>query len=85
MELLRGDATKMDWSDADVWFANATMFDAPLMAALCKVADRMRVGAFAITTTEWLVSPKWEVLEYFPLQVNQGLHPTVYIQRKIKA
>jgi len=36
MSLIEGDFLEMDWSDADVVYANATRFDEPLMAAISK-------------------------------------------------
>lgn len=61
IELLLADATSYPWDDADVWFANSTCFDEALLSKLAVIADRMRVGTFAITFTKRLPSDKWTV------------------------
>ncbi len=61
MHFEQGDITKLDWSDADVIFANSTCYDAELMASLALVADRLKVGSFSITFTRQLPSAKWTV------------------------
>lgn len=78
----QGDITKLDWSDADVIFANSTCFDADLMAAIAIVADRMRVGSFCVTFTRQLPSAKWSVLESNVEMMSWG-GATVFIHRKV--
>ena len=45
MELVQGDFLELDWSDADVVYANATRFDEPLMEAISKKAESLKKGA----------------------------------------
>ena len=58
-----GDVTKVDWSDADVIFANSTCFDEALMREIAAGADGMRVGSFAVTFSKRIPSHKWTVRE----------------------
>ena len=51
IKFVHGDATVIDWSDADVVFANSTCFDDETMEKLACSASRLRVGAFFLTTT----------------------------------
>lgn len=39
VDLLHGDFTQMDMSDADVWFANSTCFNEEVSSALCFVVE----------------------------------------------
>ena len=81
IELQLGDATRVDWSSADVVFMNSTCYDERLMQALAAISDRMRPGAFAITLTKRLPSGLWKVLECQTHRMTWG-SATVYIQRK---
>jgi len=52
MQLIEGDFLALDWSDADIVYANATRFDQPLIDAISKKAESLKPGArFVITTT----------------------------------
>ena len=63
VEFILDDATAFPWDDADVWFANSTCFDEELMRKLALIANRMRIGTYAITFTKRLPSEHWQVLE----------------------
>ena len=82
VELICGDFTTMDMSDATVWFANSTCFNDRLMRELAEATDSQAVGTFAITFTRSLPSPKWKVLESELHQMSWG-GATVFIQQKI--
>lgn len=82
VQFLNEDATKRDWSDADMWFANSTCFDEALMAKLATIADKMKVGTFCVTFTKRLPSAKWQVLEHQVYTMSWG-NATVYIQKKV--
>ena len=51
IRFIHGDATVIDWRDADVVFANSTCFDDALMDKLATCASNLRDGTFFITTT----------------------------------
>lgn len=82
VQFLNEDATKRDWSDADMWFANSTCFDEALMAKLATIADKMKIGTFCVTFTKRLPSAKWQVLEHQVYTMSWG-NATVYIQKKV--
>lgn len=52
IRFLHGDATAIDWSHADVVFANSTCFSDSLMRKLAKQAHKLHPGAYVITTTK---------------------------------
>lgn len=81
VNFLCGDATVLDWADADVIFANSTCFDEFLMKRVADAADKMKVGSFAITFTKKLPSTKWRVLESC-LEIMTWGGATVFIQTK---
>lgn len=82
IQFLNEDATKRDWSDADLWFANSTCFDHALMTQLAAIADKMKIGTFCITFTKRLPSAKWQVLEHQVYRMSWGT-ATVFIQKKV--
>ena len=45
VDLLQGDFTEMDISDADVWFANSTCFNEEVSAPLCPAFARCRAAS----------------------------------------
>lgn len=81
ISLLRADATRVDWSDADLLFANSTCFDERLMTTLATLAERMKPGAFCVTFTKVLPSGLWRVLEAETHDMTWG-KATIFIQRK---
>jgi len=76
-----GDILQVDWSDADVCFANSTCFDDKLMEGLAERANLCKPGTFFITFTRRLPSEKWEVLEYERHLMSWG-DATVYIHQR---
>ena len=65
----------------DIVFANATCFDGGLMESIAKAADRMRPGAFFVSTTNVLPSVKWEIVDTFASKGSWG-SVTVYIHKR---
>jgi len=61
MSLIEGDFLELDWSDADVVYANATRFDQPLMEAISKKAEKMKPGSRFVITTTPLLSNKFSM------------------------
>mmetsp|Transcript_20217 Transcript_20217/g.57618 ORF Transcript_20217/g.57618 Transcript_20217/m.57618 type:complete len:286 (+) Transcript_20217:489-1346(+) len=82
VELLRGDALKLNWADADLAFCNSTCFDQAMMALLAERADAMRPGAFFVTFTRRLPSKRWQVLEYERHSMSWG-EATVFIHVRL--
>mmetsp|Transcript_22136 Transcript_22136/g.41520 ORF Transcript_22136/g.41520 Transcript_22136/m.41520 type:complete len:322 (-) Transcript_22136:29-994(-) len=81
IELIRGDAFKVDWHDADIAFVNSTCFDAEMMDRLADKADRMKPGSFFISFTRRIPSDEWQVLEYERHLMSWG-EATVFIQQR---
>ncbi len=50
-QFIHGDLKIVDWSDADLIFANSTCFDDDLMESIASLAERTRHGTFILTTT----------------------------------
>ena len=84
IELLHGDATRVNWSDADVLFMNSTCYDERLMKTLSSISERMKQGSFCITFTKVLPSGLWKVLEFETHRMTWG-SATIYIQKKVSA
>jgi hypothetical protein len=55
------DFRTMDWSDADVVWANSTCFDQDLMQDLSRQSEYMREGSYFISLTKGLSSDHWEL------------------------
>lgn len=51
IQFTHGDLTIIDWSDANIIFANSTCFDDLLMEKIARLAERTRPGTFILTTT----------------------------------
>lgn len=50
-KFIHGDFTVMEWSDANIIFANSTCFDEPMMKKITKLVENTRSGTFIMTTT----------------------------------
>merc|ERR1712146_416915 len=85
IEFFCGDCTNficIDWSDADVCFANSTCFDDVIMGALAKQAVNMKKGSFFISLTKRLPSSEFKVIENELYNMSWG-GATVYVHQKI--
>ena len=82
LSFIRGDATAVDWSDADFLFANSTCYNEPLMTAIASTAERMKPGSFAVTFTKRLPSAAWQLLDSQTYSMSWGC-ATVCIHRKV--
>jgi len=80
IRFMNGDATVIDWSDADVVFMNSTCFDDTLMRALAGKCEELKPGSIVITTTRRLPSSLFEILEQNKMNESWG-EATVFIQR----
>jgi hypothetical protein len=76
------DFRLIDWSDADVVFANSTCFDEQLMTDLARQAERMKLGAYMMTLTKGLQSTHFQVIESKQYPMSWGM-ATCITQRKI--
>ena len=47
-----GDASAIDWSDADIAFAFLTCFDDNLTEKITRTAEKMKSGSFIISVTK---------------------------------
>eukprot|EP00750_Incisomonas_marina_P018923 INCI3176.2.p1 GENE.INCI3176.2~~INCI3176.2.p1 ORF type:complete len:209 (-),score=31.09 INCI3176.2:573-1199(-) len=61
-----------DWSDADVVLANSVCFSASMMMDLSRLGERLRPGAFFITSNTRLGSAKLKLLETVVLPTSWG-------------
>jgi hypothetical protein len=52
ISFINGDATAIDWSDADIAFVHATCFDDELMGKVVVIAERMKPGSFLISVSK---------------------------------
>ncbi|OQS00826.1 calcineurin-like phosphoesterase [Thraustotheca clavata] len=72
----------LNWSHADVCFANSTCFDSTLLAQISSHAERLRSGAYFITFTKPLTSTEFEII--FKQRYNMSWGPaTVYLHQRI--
>jgi len=76
------DFRLIDWSDADVCFANSTCFDEQLMTDLARQAERMKLGAYFMTLTKGLQSTHFQVVESKQYPMSWGM-ATCITQKKI--
>ena len=83
-QLVQGSLLEDDWSDGDVCFANSTCFDDDLMEAMARRAEQLKPGAYFVTFTKGLPSPKFEVMERKRYKMSWG-PATVYIHRRLNA
>eukprot|EP00658_Telonema_sp_P-2_P042947 TRINITY_DN30908_c0_g1_i1.p1 TRINITY_DN30908_c0_g1~~TRINITY_DN30908_c0_g1_i1.p1 ORF type:complete len:301 (-),score=75.50 TRINITY_DN30908_c0_g1_i1:294-1196(-) len=51
MQLVQGDFLEVDWSDADIVYANATRYDQELLDKIARKAEGLKSGARLIVTT----------------------------------
>ena len=81
MSLVEGDFLEIDWSDADVVYANATRFDQPLMEAISKKAESLKPGARFIITTRPLLSDQFSLQKRGRSTVSWmgGTHQTFFV------
>ncbi|KAJ1449541.1 S-adenosyl-L-methionine-dependent methyltransferase [Pelagophyceae sp. CCMP2097] len=71
----------VDWSDADVVFANSTCFDEDLMSAMSRQAESLKPGAYFVTFTKGLSSDAFDVLERKRYRMSWG-PATVFIHQR---
>ena len=80
--LQRGDAVASAWGEgATFLFCNSTCFTEPLMLQLAAIAERMPVGAFAVTLSKRLPSAQWVLRDAEVLPMTWGV-ATVHIFQK---
>lgn len=79
---VKADALKWtSWTDATLVFCNSTCFSDSLIAAISKVADEIREGAYFVTITKPLTSSKWKTVAEEKFRMSWG-RATVIIQKK---
>jgi SAM-dependent methyltransferase len=80
--LHHSDFRLIDFSDADLIFANSTCFDEQLMNDLARACERLKQGAFVITLTKGLNSTHFQVMESKQYPMSWGM-ATAITQKKI--
>eukprot|EP00602_Paraphysomonas_sp_CaronLab_P005632 CAMPEP_0185028220 /NCGR_PEP_ID=MMETSP1103-20130426/13860_1 /TAXON_ID=36769 /ORGANISM="Paraphysomonas bandaiensis, Strain Caron Lab Isolate" /LENGTH=244 /DNA_ID=CAMNT_0027562573 /DNA_START=66 /DNA_END=800 /DNA_ORIENTATION=+ len=81
IQFVHGDATAIDWSDADVVFMNSTCFEDDLLAKLAAQAANLKPGSFVLSTTRKLPSDAFEIMETTSMMEVWG-ECTLFIQRR---
>lgn len=81
IDLIRGDAFKVDWADATLAFVNSTCFDEKMMETVAEHANKMQTGSFLISFTRRLPSEEWQLLEYERHIMSWG-DATVFIHQR---
>lgn len=90
-EVHHGDMLKdVDWSGADLVFANSTCFDQSLLAQIAEQASKCKKGTWMFTLTKKIPSAEdfseckeWESVISIKREMSWGL-ATIHIQRKTK-
>ena len=82
VQLLRGDFLEVDWSFANLVFANSTVYGVQLFAAIEERSRLMAVGSWFVCTTRVLVSEYWTVVHKIRADMSFG-RATVYFHQKI--
>lgn len=78
------DFRKVDWSEADVVWANSTCFGTDLMAHLSRYSEKMDINTYFITLTQKLQSKHWELINGGELMPMSWGSATIYVWKKIK-
>ena len=81
IELINGDITTDEWSDATFVFTNSTCFTSQLMRELAELSLELKPGALWVSFTRELPSEEWELLLSEQLAMSWG-PATIYIQRR---
>lgn len=75
-----GSFFDIDWSDADVVFANSTCFSREMMDRIGE--SPLAIGTFAITLTKPLLGYQWRLLENYKKDMSWG-QATVFVQKRV--
>lgn len=75
-----GSFFEIDWSDADVVFANSTCFSREMMDRIG--ASPLALGTIAITLTKPLTGYQWRLLENYKKEMSWG-QATVFLQKRV--
>ena len=80
-EVYHGDMlTDLDWSGADLVFANSTCFDQSLLSKIAEKCSLLKKGAWMFTLTkkiptaeDFCESPEWECVMSIKREMSWGL------------
>jgi SAM-dependent methyltransferase len=78
------DFRKVDWSDADVVWANSTCFDQDLMRDLSRQSEKMKEGSYFVSLTKGLTSDHWELATPRKLYKMSWGEATIHAHVKIR-
>jgi SAM-dependent methyltransferase len=82
ISMKRASFLDLDWSDADLVFANSTCFDEDLVNEIGKCAEKLKEGAYVITLTKRLNSPCFKLLDSTQYTMSWG-YATVHVHRRL--
>jgi hypothetical protein len=80
-QFLCADALSIDWSDADVVYIHATMFDASIMKQITSTATKVKTGAFIICVSKQLQSPLFDLVSTKEVEASFGF-TNIYLHRR---
>lgn len=83
VEFIQSDILKMDFSDANIVFLNATCFDPESWKKICQKLESLQVNARIIISSKSLESPSFDLIHQKSHLMSWGMN-TVNIYRKIK-
>ena len=90
-EVHHGDMLNdIDWSNADLVFANSTCFDQTLLTKISEKASKCKKGTWLFSLTkkiptaeDFSENKEWECVMSIKREMSWGL-ATIHIQRKLK-
>lgn len=80
-QYLCADALSIDWSDADVAYIAATMFDEAIMKQITFTASKVKTGSFIICVSKELQSPLFDLISAKEIEASFGF-TNIYIHRR---
>lgn len=81
IKFLCGDATVIEWCDADLVIIHPTCFDDSILLKIINTAEKMVAGSFFLTVSKTISSDYFEILESFLADVSWG-KAVIYIYKR---
>jgi hypothetical protein len=81
VKFLCGDATVIEWSDADLVFIHPTCFDDILLKKMVDIAEQMVAGSFFVSVSKMITSDYFFLIDGFSGDVSWG-KAMIYIYKR---
>lgn len=81
VKFMCGDATVIEWYDADLVFIHPTCFDDILLKKMIENAEKMVPGSFIVTITKMINSDYFELMEAMSGEMSWG-NSLIYIYKR---